>query len=337
MQKIDKDVAIIGAGPSGLFSVFECGFLGYSSVVIDSLPQAGGQLTELYPDKPIYDIPAYPHILARDVISKLEEQIAPYKPAMLLSQEIVSLSQHDATKTYTLTTPDYTVNCKAVIIAGGGGVFTPRKPKLDNLEEFENKSVYYAVKDKDKFKGKTVVIAGGGDSAVDWAVALAPSAAHVHVVHRRPDFRAAEATVAQLHNLAEAGKVTLHAPTQLTSISGVNGQLQNITLTNFEGDVRTLTADYMLCFYGLAPSLGPVAQWGLDLHHKKIAVEPTSMKTNVPGLFAVGDIADYPGKISLILVGFAEAAMAAKSVQEYINPEKKFKVSYSTSQGIPKP
>lgn len=335
MQTIEKDVAIIGAGPSGLFSVFECGFLGYSSVVIDSLPQAGGQLAELYPDKPIYDIPAYPHILARDVITKLEEQIAPYKPEMLLNQEIISLAQHTADKTFTLTTPDYTVTCKAVIIAGGGGVFTPRKPKLENLEEFENKSVFYAAKDMNKFKDKTVVIAGGGDSAVDWAVALAGVAQHVHVVHRRPDFRAAEATVEQMHKLVGVQQITLHAPTQLSSISGNNGQLEHITLTSFEGESTTLPTDYMLCFYGLAPSLGPVADWGLDLHHKKVAVEPTSMKTNVPGLFAVGDIADYPGKISLILVGFAEAAMAAKSVQEYINPEKKFKVSYSTSQGVP--
>jgi len=329
MKKIIKDVAVIGAGPSGLFAVFECGFLGYSSVVIDALPQIGGQLAELYPEKPIYDIPGYPEILAGELVNNLAKQIEPYAPEYVLGQGVNNLEE--TADGFVLTTPEAQITAKTIIIAGGGGMFSPRKPKLENLAAFEEKSVFYAVRQKADFAGKHVAIAGGGDSAVDWAVELAQNAAHVHVIHRRDDFRAAEETVRQMRDLAAAGKITLHTSSQLGALAGEGGQLSHITLKNNDGSNTDIKADSLLCFFGLLPTLGSVADFGLELTGKRIAVEPTTMKTNRNGIFAVGDMAAYEGKISLILVGFAEATMAAKSVQAHINPEKKFKVVYSTS------
>ncbi len=334
MSLYETDVAIIGAGPSGLFTVFEAGFLGYKSVVIDALPEIGGQLTALYPDKPIYDVPGYPHILAGELVDKLVEQASAYEPMYLTNSPVQQLEKNDE-GVFTLTAGEHTVTAKVVVIAGGGGAFTPRKPKLADLEAYENSSVFYAVRDKQKFANQHIMIAGGGDSAVDWAVALADVAVHVHVVHRRMDFRAAEATVAQMQELVEQGKVTLHQPCQPQALHGENGQLSAVTVADVDGAESTVNVDSLLCFYGLAPNLGPIADWGLQLDKRKVAVDAATMKTNVDGILVVGDMAQYPGKLGLILTGFAEAAIAAKTVQSIINPEKKFKVSYSTSVGVP--
>lgn len=327
------DIAVIGAGPAGLFTVFEAGFLGYTCAVMDSLPQVGGQLAELYPEKPIYDIPGHPTILAGELVEKLKEQIAPYAPQFVLNSPVDEVVRTE--NGFSLHAAENTVNAKVIVIAAGGGVFTPRKPAIERLEEFEATSVFYAVKNKSQFDGKELVIAGGGDSAVDWAVALAESAKHVHVVHRRADFRAAEDTVQKMHNLAKAGKITLHTPCQMKAVDGAGGQLQKVVIKNFEGEQTEIAADALLCFFGLLPTLGPIEKWGVDLAQKKITVNPATMQTNQKGILAVGDIADYTGKISLILVGFAEAAIAAKTAQSLIDPDKKFKLVYSTSKGVP--
>lgn len=334
MTHLEKDIAIIGAGPSGLFTVFEAGMLGYSCAVVDSLPQAGGQLTELYPEKPIYDIPGYPTILAGELAEKLLEQAAPFAPTYVLGSPATALKRTEAG--FELTAGATTIHAKVLVIAAGGGMFAPRKPALENLEDFEASSIFYAVKDKQAFAGKTLAIAGGGDSAVDWAVALAPLAKHVHVIHRRDDFRAAEETVSQMKDLAAKGLITIHTGCQLKDLHGKNGALNTLTLARFKEDDYQIEAENLLCFFGLKPELGPLESWGLELDpSKKIAVDPATMATNQTGILAIGDMCIYPGKLSLILTGFAEAALAAKTAQQLINPEKKFKLIYSTSKGVP--
>lgn len=336
MSHYSTDVCIIGAGPSGLFSVFECGFVGYKAVVVDALPKIGGQLAELYPEKPIYDIPGYPHILAGELVEKLKEQAAPYQPTYLLGAPVSQLE--GASGNFTLTAGDNTVQCKVIIIAGGGGMFTPRKPDIPDITPYENISIFYAVRDKAKFAGKRLVIAGGGDSALDWAVQLAPIAQHVHLVHRRADFKAAESTVAEMRALEAAGKITLEVPYQITNVQPHAATPQHISavvVSDLEGNKKEIPADFLLCFYGLVPTIGGMAQWGLTLENKKIQAEPTTMQTNIPGILVVGDMAEYPGKLGLILTGFAESALAAKQVQALIHPDKKFKLQYSTSKGVP--
>ncbi len=334
------DVAIIGAGPSGLFMVFEAGFLGYTSVVLDALPHIGGQLAALYPEKPIYDVPGHPHILAGELVDKLKQQAAPFAPTYLLGEPVESLDKHDGV--FTLRTASHTVKAKVVVIAGGGGMFTPRKPTgLANLADFETiGAVQYAIRTKAALAGKDVIIAGGGDSAVDWTVELAGLCNHVHVVHRRNDFRAADETVRQMHALVTAGKVTLHTPTQLAELHGPNGQLEAVTIANVDGTRTRLTVGHVVCCFGLAPNPGPFAKWGLategeGVEKGQLAVTRTTMQTSQDGILAIGDIAGYAGKVALILTGFAEAAVAAKQVQAIIHPDKKFKVQYSTSKGVP--
>jgi thioredoxin reductase (NADPH) len=329
MKNVDVDIAVIGAGPSGLFMVFEAGFMGYTCAVIDALPQTGGQLTELYPDKPIYDVPGHPEILAGDLVKKLEEQATPFNPTYLLGHPVETM--HKTKAGFTLTTCEAQITAGVIVIAGGNGMFTPRKPALENLENFENTSVFYAVKEKETFRGQDVVIAGGGDSAADWAVELSALARHVHVVHRRADFRAAEATVAKMHALAQAGQITLHTPAQLHSLQGKSGQLSSVTLADLDGNHTSLSASQLVCCFGLAPNPGPFADWGLQLKGKKIATEPITQKTSIDGILAIGDMAQYDGKMGLILVGFAEAAWAAKTAQSLLDPDKKFRLQYSTA------
>lgn len=326
------DIAIIGAGPVGLFTVFEAGYLGYSCAVLDSLPEIGGQLTALYPEKPIYDIPGCPSILAGELIDRLAEQAAPFAPQYILGDPV-----NDIKKTndgFELIAGGKKIHAKVICIAGGMGVFTPRKPPLPHLEEFEAHSVHYAVREKSRFAGKTLVIAGGGDSAADWAVELASLAEHIHLVHRRDEFRAADATVKRIYALADEGKITLHTFSQLKAIEGDAGHLKKVTISHMNEGDRTVDADDLLCFFGLAPSLGPIASWGVDIAGKKVAVKAETMETTQPGILAVGDITDYPGKLDLILTGFAEAAIAAKTAQGIIDPDKKFKLIYSTSKGV---
>lgn len=334
------DIAIIGAGPSGLFMVFEAGFMGYKAVVLDALPHIGGQLNALYPDKPIYDVPGHPKILAGDLIAKLEEQAAPFAPTYLLGEPVENMDEQNGI--FTLQTASHSVEAKVVVIAGGGGMFTPRKPTgVEGLETFETSgAVQYAIRNKAALQGQPVVIAGGGDSAVDWAVELAATASHVHVVHRRTDFRAAEATVTQMLDLVNQGRITLHTPTQLARLQGTGGQLEQVVVKDLEGHETTIPANHVVCCFGLAPNPGPFAKWGLategeGVERGQLAVNRTTLQTSQPGILAIGDIAGYPGKVALILTGFAEAALAAKQAQAIINPEKKFKVQYSTSKGVP--
>ncbi len=328
------DIAIIGAGPVGLFMVFEAGLLGYKCAVIDSLPEIGGQLTALYPEKPIYDIPGFPSILAGDIVNNLAEQALPFKPEYILCNPVDGLTENKD-GSFTLNTATDTIHAKVVIIAAGMGVFTPRRPPLDNLAEFENKSVFYSVRNKDRFADKNIVIAGGGDSAADWAVELAPKAKAVHVIHRRNTFRAAEDTVRKMKELEESGKIIIHAPAQLSQLHGDNGQLNTITITDLENNPTQLECDNLLCFFGMSPALGPIAEWEIDLSGKKIAVTPATMETTRHGILAIGDITDYAGKLDLILTGFAEGAIAAKTAQGIIEPDKQFKLVYTTSKGVP--
>jgi thioredoxin reductase (NADPH) len=331
---IAVDVAIIGAGPVGLFAVFECGMLGLSCCVIDALEAAGGQCAALYPDKPIYDIPGYPKIDAGELVARLEAQAAPFAPPYLLGQRVEALARRG--EHWALTTAaGRNVVAKAVFIAAGGGAFGPNRPPLPQLGEYEGKSVFYSVKRREDFRGKRVVVAGGGDSAVDWALALADVAATVAVVHRREKFRCAPESAARLKRLAADGRIQLVVPFQLAALVGQGGKLSAVTVEDLDGRRRDLAADVLLPFFGLAASLGPIAQWGLALELHQVAVDPASCETNRPAIYAIGDVAAYPGKLKLILSGFAEAAMAAHHAYRYCRPGQALHWEYSTMKGIP--
>lgn len=334
MKKIMTDIAVIGAGPVGLFTIFEAGMAGYSCVVIDSLDEVGGQLSALYPEKPIYDIPGHANILAEDLIRNLKNQAAPFKPEYILGDPVSNLIKNKD-GTFTLTAGENTITAKSICLAAGGGMFAPRKPPLENIEKFEKISVFYSVREKNTYKNQNIVIAGGGDSAADWAVELAPIAKHVHVIHRRAEFRAVEETVKQLHSLNNTGNVTIHTPYQLKALKGTNAQIEEITIADLDGAEQTIKADKLLCFFGISPSLGPIVNWELDMTKKTVNVDPTTMETNIKGICAVGDIAGYGHKLHLILTGFAESALAIKTLQHYMEPDKKFKVQFSTSKGVP--
>ena len=328
------DVVIIGAGPVGLFAIFECGMLRIKCHVVDALETAGGQCAALYPEKPIYDIPGYPVIEAQELITKLADQAAPFHPVFHLGQTVETLTRADGGFTAE-TSKGTKISCKAVIIAAGVGAFGPNRPPIPGLEDFEGKSVFYLVKRREDFKGKRVVIAGGGDSAVDWALSLAEVAAKVSLAHRRAKFRAAPESVAKLEQLAAAGKIDLVVPFQPAALEGENGQLRAIVLRSPAGEEKRIEADVLLPFFGLAMSLGPIAEWGLNLERNHIAVDPVSCATNVPGIFAVGDIATYPGKLKLILSGFAETALAAHAIYPLVHPDRELHFEYSTTTGVP--
>jgi thioredoxin reductase (NADPH) len=328
------DVAVIGAGPVGLFAVFECGMLGLSCVVIDALEAAGGQCAALYPEKPIYDIPGYPLIDAAGLVAKLEEQAAPFKPRMLLDRRVEAVAREGADWRLTTSAGD-TIGARAVFVAAGAGAFGPNRPPLPHVGDYEGKSVFYLVKRREDFRGKRVVIAGGGDSAVDWALALA-EVAHVAVVHRRDKFRAAPESVTRLKALATAGKIEIVMPYQLAALVGKGGGvLTAVTVEDPDGRRRDVPADVLLPLFGLAASLGPIAEWGLALERHQIAVDPASCETNQPGIYAIGDVAAYPGKLKLILTGFAEAARAAHSAYHRCRPGAALHWEYSTTKGVP--
>ncbi|MCW2244823.1 thioredoxin reductase (NADPH) [Azospirillum fermentarium] len=329
------DVAIIGAGPVGLFAVFECGMLKMSCHVVDALDMVGGQCSALYPEKPIYDIPGHPSILAADLIDRLAEQAAPFSPTYHLGQQVQTLAP-TADGGWRLETSTGTViESKAVIIAAGCGAFGPNRPPLDGLEAFEGKSVHYMVRRRQDFAGKRVVIAGGGDSAVDWTLSLADVAEKVSVVHRRPKFRAAPESVARMDALVREGKVEMVVPYQLSGLDGAEGQLTAVRVATLDGVEKALPADALLAFFGLSMNLGPIAEWGLNLDKAHITVDPRTGATSAPGVFAIGDIAHYPGKLKLILCGFAEAAQAAHAVHALVHPGEALHFEYSTSKGVP--
>lgn len=329
-----SDVAIIGAGPVGLFAVFECGMLKMSCQVIDALDAIGGQCVALYPEKPIYDIPGYPKIGATELIDKLTEQAAPFKPVYHLGRQVETLTRQG--EDWELGLSDSTrLRARAVIIAAGVGAFGPNRPPLAGLEQYEGKSVHYLVKRREDFRGKRVVIAGGGDSAVDWTLSLADVAARVMVVHRRDKFRAAPESVRQMKALADAGKIDLVVPYQLDALDGTGGDLKAVMVKTLDGQSKRLEADALLAFFGLAMNLGPIASWGLNLERNHITVDPASCATSAPGIFAIGDIAHYPGKLKLILCGFAEAAAAAHAVFPLAHPGEVLHFEYSTTSGVP--
>ncbi len=331
----NTDLAIIGAGPAGLFSVFEAGMLKIKSHVIDTLEVIGGQCSALYPEKPIYDIPAHPKVQASELIELLEAQAAPFHPTYHLNQRVDKIVKN-ADKTFTIETSKNThINCKAIIIAAGCGAFGPNRPPLEGIEEFEGKSIFYAVRSKAEFTGKNVVIAGGGDSAVDWAISLAEIAKKVFVIHRRDKFRCAPESADKMKKLAEEGKIELVIPFQLDGLKGQNGMLEAVLVKDFDGNVKEIPADYLLPFFGLAMELGPIADWGLNLHKNHIEIADSSaMRTSIEGIYAIGDIATYKNKLKLILTGFAEAASAAHDIYKIVHPDQVFHFEYSTSKGL---
>ncbi len=326
-----KDVAIIGAGPVGLFAVFECGMVGLNCHVIDALPEIGGQCSALYPEKPIYDIPSQPKIMAQDLIDSLEKQADPFKPKYHLNQQVVEINNNDGIWDIK-TSIGSIMQAKAIIIAGGAGAFGPNKPPLADLETYEGQTVFYMVRKKQDFAGKNVVIAGGGDSAVDWALSLASIAKSVQLVHRRDKFRAAPESVSQLNKLVEKRSIELVTPYQLSGLEGENGILTGVEVKDKVGNVRVLEADVLLPFYGLAMELGPIAEWGLGLNHNHISINPTTAATNQEMIYAIGDIDTYKNKLKLILTGFSEAAFAAHDIYKKLNPDTPLHFEYSTTK-----
>ena len=327
---IQTDAVIIGAGPVGLFQVFELGLLEIKAHVIDSLPEAGGQCVELYPDKPIYDIPAIPVCTGRELTNNLLKQIEPFGAQFHLGQEVSTLEQQADGRFLIGTSKDRHFLSKTVFIAAGVGAFQPRILKLDGIEAFENKQVFYQVKNPEQFIGKKIVICGGGDAALDWALYFADKAASVTLIHRRDDFKAAPASIAKMRELCALQKMTLLIG-QVTSYEVEQGRMTKIAFTNIDGHTQLIPMDDLLIFFGLSPKLGPIADWGLEIDRKQIAVDTEKFQTSIPGIYAVGDINVYPGKKKLILSGFHEAALAAFAAAAYLNPEKPIQLQYTTT------
>ena len=329
------DIVVVGAGPVGLFQVFQAGMLGMSCHVVDTLDAIGGQCVALYPEKPIYDIPAYPQIGAEDLIARLIEQAAPFDPVYHLGQQVTALGGKPGAMTVT-TSAGTRIACKAVVIAAGCGAFGPNRPPLDGLEAYEKSGdVAYLVTRREDHRGKRIVIAGGGDSALDWVLALAGIAGHIMVVHRRDKFRAAPETVRRMNELVAEGKVEIVTPYQLHGLAGEGGRLKEVVVADLDGGERRLAADLLLPFYGLRMELGPIAHWGLNLEKNLITVDPATCATSTAGVHAIGDIATYPGKLKLILAGFSEAAMAAHAIYDLVFPDKPLHFEYSTTRGVP--
>jgi thioredoxin reductase (NADPH) len=329
------DVVIVGAGPVGLFAVFECGMVRLNCHVVDVLDDVGGQCTALYPEKPIYDIPGFPRVAAAELIVRLRAQAAPFKPVYHLGEQVQALEPQTGGYWRLTTSKGTTIQARAVIIAAGVGAFGPNRPPIAGIEAYEGKSVFYYVTHRENFRGKRVVIAGGGDTAVDWALSLSEIASHVSLVHRRDKFRAAPESEARLKALAQAGKIDLVVPYQLQGLEGADGQLRSVIVESLNGGSRKIEADMLLSFFGLSMSLGPIADWGLKLERGQIAVDPVTLATDKPGIFGIGDVVTYPGKLKLILTGFSEGAIAARSAYALIHPEAPLHFEYSTTSGVP--
>ena len=332
---IKTDIIIIGAGPVGLFAVFEAGLMQLKCHLIDAIPQAGGQLTEIYPKKPIYDIPGYPSILAGELIDNLMEQAAPFKPGFTLGERAETIEKQDDGSFIVSTNEGTQHQAPVVMIAGGLGSFEPRKPKIDNLTDFERKGVEYMVKEPEQFLGKKIFISGGGDSALDWAIYFAEhNSSPVGLVHRSESFRAHKDSVKKVHQLQKAGKIEFYTHAEVVGLNGED-QLSSIEIKHKDQENRVIDVDVWLPLFGLSPKLGPIANWGLDIEKNAIKVDNTlDYQTNIPGIFAVGDVNTYPGKLKLILCGFHEATLAVQTAYKIIHPDKRFTLKYTTVQGV---
>ncbi len=327
------DAVIVGAGPVGLFQVFELGLLGLRAEVIDSLPQIGGQCIELYPDKPIYDIPAVPVCTAKELIDRLAEQIRPFSAGLHLGQEVTEVTPRADRRFDVVTSRGLRFDAGAVIIAGGVGSFQPRRLALEGAERHEGTCIHYRVKDAAQFADQDLVILGGGDSALDWTLELVEKARSVVLIHRRAEFRAAPASVQRMLQLRDEGRLD-HIEGQVQSLVTEGERLRGVRVLARDGVTRTVSLDHLLVFWGLHPKLGPIAEWGLELHRRTITVDTARFQTSVPGIFAVGDINDYPGKKKLILSGFHETALAAFGVREYLAPGEKVHLQYTTTSPL---
>ena len=328
-RTIETDVVIVGAGPVGLFAVFELGLLDVKAHLIDILDRPGGQCAELYPEKPIYDIPAWPEISGQGLVDRLMEQIAPFDPQFHFSQMVTALRRLDDGRFALETDAGQHFVCKAVVIAAGGGSFQPKRPPIAGIEAYEGHSVHYAVRRMETFRGQDLVIVGGGDSALDWTINLQPVARSLTLVHRRDEFRAAPDSVNKMRALVEAGAMRFELG-QVTALEGAEGRLSAVTVRNRDTDT-VLPCTALLPFFGLTMKLGPVADWGLNLHENLITVDTEKFETSEPGIFAIGDINWYPGKLKLILSGFHEAALMAQAAGRLVFPDKRIVFQYTTS------
>ncbi|PVY39442.1 NAD(P)/FAD-dependent oxidoreductase [Pontibacter virosus] len=333
MDRITTDICIVGAGPVGLFAVFEAGLLKMRCHVVDALPVVGGQLAEIYPKKPIYDIPGFPSILAGELVDNLMKQIEPFHPTFTLGERVEELDKQEDGSFIVRTSEGTEIACKVVAIAGGLGSFEPRKPAIESLENFEGKGVTYMVRDPELFRSKKVVLAGGGDSALDWAIYLAGVAEELTLVHRGSTFRGAPESAEKVLTLAEEGQIKLLLKSNVTEVQG-NGKLDGVTVLIDNQTEYQIKTDYFIPLFGLVPKLGPLENWGLELEKGAIVVNTVDYSTNIPGVYAIGDINTYPGKLKLILCGFHESALMAQSAYNIIYPDKKFVLKYTTVNGI---
>ncbi|NRR90063.1 NAD(P)/FAD-dependent oxidoreductase [Winogradskyella undariae] len=331
---ITTDILIIGAGPTGLFAVFEAGLLKLNCHLIDALPQQGGQCSELYPKKPIYDIPAYPEILAGDLTHKLMEQCKQFEPGFTLGERAETIEKQEDGSFIVTTNKGTKHQAPVIAIAGGLGSFEPRKPQLDNITDFEDCGVEYMIKEPELYRDKKVVIAGGGDSALDWSIFLSDIASSVTLIHRRNEFRGHLDSVEKVQELKNQGKINLITPAEITGING-NGKVENVEVTKKGEEPILLETDHFIPLFGLSPKLGPIANWGLEIEKNAIKVNNAlDYQTNIPGIYAIGDVNIYPGKLKLILCGFHEATLMCQSAYKIINPGKRYVLKYTTVAGV---
>ncbi len=333
---IKTDILIIGAGPTGLFAVFEAGLLKLKCHLIDALPQPGGQCSEIYPKKPIYDIPGFPEILAGDLVTNLMEQIKPFEPGFTLGERAQTIDKHEDGSFIVTTNKGTEHHAAVVVIAGGLGSFEPRKPPIANIADYEDKGVAYIIREPEVYRDKKVVIAGGGDSALDWAIYLAGVASEVSLVHRRKDFRGALDSVEKVEELSKIGKINLITDAEVTDLKG-EGDLESVVITHkaSASEKEIKETDYFIPLFGLSPKLGPIADWGLEIEKNAIKVDNAyDYQTNIPGIYAIGDVNTYPGKLKLILCGFHEAAIMCQSAYQRIFPDKKYVMKYTTVSGV---
>lgn len=330
---IKTDICVVGAGPAGLFAVFEAGLLKMRCQLVDVLPAIGGQLSEIYPKKPIYDIPGFPEISAGDLVANLSRQIAPFRPGFTLGEKVNAVQRLDDGSFEVVTSEGTTMHCKVVVIAGGLGCFEPRKPDIVDLGRFEGKGILYFIKDPESLRDKNVVITGGGDSALDWTIQLASVVGRLTLVHRNDSFRGAPDSAGKVLELAREGRIDLMLGATLHSISG-NGHLNNVAVVDRDKNLREIRSDYLIPLFGLSPKLGPIAEWGLTLDKNTIPVNTVDYSTNIPGIYAIGDINTYPGKLKLILSAFHEAALMAQSAFRFVYPSGKLSFKYTTVNGV---